>query len=177
MKTLILLLSAATLTISIPTFAAPPSDASVEQLLKLTKADKLTDTVFKQMDGMMKAAMRQATKGQPLNAEQQAIVNQQQTDMIAIMKDELSWSKIKGMYVQVYRDTFSQEEINGLITFYKSPTGQAFVDKQPELIKRTMAIMQQRMTPMIERIQKMEKETAAELQKAETKGSSSPAAK
>ena len=34
---------------------------------------------------------------------------------------------MKDRYVQVYRETFSQEEIDGLIAFYQTPVGQYFV--------------------------------------------------
>jgi hypothetical protein len=164
----------AVLTFSISTPAAPPSDQSINQLLQLTKVDKLVDSVFAQMDGVMKSAMQQATKGKPLSAEEQAIMDKQQTKMIGIMKDELSWDKMKDLYVQVYRETFTQEEIDGLIAFYKTPTGQAFVNKQPELMKRTMTIMQQRMAPMMQKIQKMSEETVSELQKVKAETPPAP---
>jgi uncharacterized protein len=174
MKTSSILLFLAVLTISISTPAAPPSDQSINQLLQLTKVDKLVDSVFAQMDGVMKSAMQQATKGKPLSAEEQAIMDKQQTKMIGIMKDELSWDKMKDLYVQVYRETFTQEEIDGLIAFYKTPTGQAFVNKQPELMKRTMTIMQQRMAPMMQKIQKMSEETVSELQKVKAETPPAP---
>jgi hypothetical protein len=175
MKTPSILLLLAVLTFSISTPAAPPSDQSINQLLQLTKVDKLVDSVFTQMDDMMKASIQQATKGKPVSAEEQAIMDKQQTKMIGIMKEELSWEKMKGLYVQVYRETFSREEIDGLIAFYQTPVGRSFVDKQPELMKRTMAIMQQRMAPMMQRIQKMSEETALELKK--TKAETPPAPK
>src|ERR1700723_84566 len=120
----LLLLAALMFSISIQ--AAPPSDESINQLLKLAKSEKMIDSVFAQMDGMMKANMKQLTMGKQLSADEQAIMDRQQTRMIGIIKDELSWDKMKDMFVQTYRQTFSQEEIDGLIAFYKSPTGQAF---------------------------------------------------
>jgi hypothetical protein len=166
----------AILTFSISTPAAPPSDQSINQLLQLTKVDKLVDSVFTQMDGMMKATIQQETKGKPLSAEEQAVMDKQQAKMVGIMKEELSWDKMKDLYVQVYRETFSQEEIDGLIAFYRTPVGQSFVSKQPELMKRTMTIMQQRMAPMMQRIQKMSEETASELQKAKAGNAPGPKA-
>jgi hypothetical protein len=168
------LLLLAVLTFSISTPAAPPSDQSINQLLQLTKVDKLADSVFTQMDGMMKASIQQATKGKPLSADEQAVLDRQQAKMAGIMKEELSWAKMKDLYVQVYRETFSQEEIDGLIAFYQTPVGQSFVRKQPELTKRTMAILQQRMAPMMQRIQKMSEATALELQKAKAENPLGP---
>jgi hypothetical protein len=124
------------------------------------------DSVWAQMDGFMKTSMQQVTKGKPLSAAEQAIMDKQQTKMIAIMKDELSWAKIKDGFVQVYRETFSQVEIDGIIAFYKSPAGQAFIDKQPALMKNTMTLMQQRMGPIMQKIQQMTEETAKEIKAA-----------
>ena len=143
--------------------AAPPSDASINKLLEVSKAGKLMDSVWAQMDGFMKTSMQQVTKGKPLSADEQAIMDKQQAKIIAVMKDELSWAKIKDGFVQVYRETFSQEEIDGIIAFYQSPAGQAFIDKQPALMKNTMAFMQQRMGPIMQKIQQMAEETAKEL--------------
>lgn len=163
MKILSTLLIAAALTFSISTQAAPPSDESINQLLEVSKAGKLMDSVWAQMDGFMKSSMQQVTKGKPVNADEQAIMDKQQSKMIAIMKDELSWDKMKEGFVQVYRETFSQDEIDGIIAFYKSPAGQAFIDKQPALMKNTMTLMQQRMGPMMKKIQEMTEETAKEM--------------
>jgi hypothetical protein len=167
MKFLPAVLLAAALAFSITTTqAAPPSDASINQLLEVSKAGKLMDSVWAQMDGFMKTSMQQVTKGKPLSAAEQAIMDKQQTKMIAIMKDELSWAKIKDGFVQVYRETFSQEEVDGIIAFYKSPAGQAFIDKQPALMKNTMTLMQQRMGPIMQKIQQMTEETAKEIKAA-----------
>ena len=170
MKFLPAILVAAALAFSITsTQAAPPSDASINQLLELSKAGALMDSVWAQMDGFMKTSMQQVTKGKPLSADEQAIMNKQQTKMIAIMKDELSWAKIKDGFVQVYRETFTQEEVDGIIAFYTSPAGQAFGDKQPALMKNTMTLMQQRMGPIMQKIQQMSAETAKELKAAKAK--------
>jgi hypothetical protein len=170
------LLFLAVLTFSISIQAAPPSDESINQLLKLAKAEKTIDSVFAQMDGMMRANMKQMTMGKPLSADEQAIVDRQQTRMISIIKDELSWDKMKDVFIQTYRETFSQEEIDGLIAFYKSPVGQAFVEKQPELMQNTMTLMQQRMMPMMDKIREMSQETAQELANARLKNTTAPPA-
>jgi hypothetical protein len=168
----LLLLAVLTFPLSAP--AAPPSDQSINQLLQLTKVDQQVDSVFTQMAGLLKTSIQQATKGKPLSPDEQAILDRQQAKMTGVLKEELSWEKMKDLYVQVYRETFSQEEIDGLIAFYQTPVGQSFVSKQPELTKRTMTIMQQCMAPLLQRIQKMSEETAAELKKARTENPPGP---
>ena len=168
------LLVLAVLTFCLSTQAAPPSDQSVNQLLQLTKVDRQMDSVLAQMEGAMKASLQRLTKGRPLSAEEQATLDQQQAKMSAILKEELSWDKVKDQYVRAYREMFSQEEIDGLIAFYQTPAGQSLVSKQPELAKRTMAILQQRMAPVMQRIQKISEETALELKKTKVENLPGP---
>jgi hypothetical protein len=138
-------------------------------LLQLTKVDRQMDSVCAQMEGAMKASLQRLTKSRPLSAEEQATLDQQQAKMSAILKEELSWDKVKDQYVRAYREMFSQEEIDGLIAFYQTPAGQSLMNKQPELTNRTMAILQQRMAPVMQRIQKMSEEAALGLKKTTVK--------
>ena len=171
------LLLLAVLTFSISTQAAPPSDQSVNQLLQLTKVDRQMDSVLAQMEGAMKASLQRLTQGKPLSVDEQAMLDQRQAKMSAILKEELSWDKVKDQYVQAYREMFTQEEIDGLIAFYQTPAGQSLVNKQPELAKRTMTILQQRMAPVMQRIQKMSEAAASELKKSKTENPSGPGTK
>jgi len=67
----------------------------------------------------------------------------------AAMREELNWEKLKPMHVQLYRDTFEQEEIDGLLAFYRSPVGQAFVNKMPLVMQKAMAMGQSQMQAVI----------------------------
>jgi hypothetical protein len=63
---------------------------------------------------------------------------------------------------QIYQESFTQEEIDGLIAFYESPAGVAFVEKMPFAMQKSMSIMQSRMAPMMEKIKAAMKEAIAE---------------
>ena len=169
MKIPLLFVLLTALVLANPVFAAPPSDKSIEQLLEASKAGKMMDSVWAQMDGFMKQTMKSATKGQSLSADEQAILDKQQEKIVAIMKEELSWSKLKPGFVKIYQDTFTQEEVDGLIAFYQSPAGKALVEKQPELMKNSMLMMQQKMGPLMQKIQAMAQETAKEMADAKAK--------
>jgi hypothetical protein len=82
-----------------------------------------------------------------------------QTDkMLDMMAQELSWDKMKEDYITLYADTFTEEELKGVIAFYKSPAGQAFLKKQPELMKRSMEMSQKLMLQVMPKIHAMIKE-------------------
>lgn len=57
----------------------------------------------------------------------------------------LSWKDLKGEFMQLYVQTYSEDEIRGLITFYRTPLGQTVIKKEPELMARASLIGQRRM--------------------------------
>ena len=52
---------------------------------------------------------------------------------------------MRPIYLGIYRETFDQAEIDGLIAFYRSPIGQSFVRKMPAVVQRSMAVTQTQM--------------------------------
>ncbi|AMP12966.1 DUF2059 domain-containing protein [Collimonas pratensis] len=129
--------------------AASPSDASIEELLNSMHAEKIMDLMLPAIDKSMHQSMAMATEGKTLSAKQQQILDASTAKMMALMKDEMSWDKMHPMYVQIYRESFTQEEIDGLVAFYKSPAGVAYINKMPAVMQKTMGLMQTRMAEMI----------------------------
>jgi uncharacterized protein len=144
--------------------AATPSDESVEKLLSAMGTERLIATMPKQLEGVMKSSMDQAFKGQQMTPEARQIADSLAKKMIKNYQDELSWDKMKPLYVQVYRETFTQDEIDGLIVFYESPVGAAFVSKMPTVIQKSMSLAQQRIGPIMQKTQQAIQETVRELQ-------------
>jgi hypothetical protein len=142
--------------------AAAPSQESVEKLLADAGVEKILSTMQQQIDGMMKAGMDQAFKGQNLPPEARQMVDNLRHKMVADVQEELSWARMKDVYIRVYSETFTQEEIDGLTTFYESVAGKAFVAKMPLVMQKTTVLMQQRLGPMIQRMQQSIHEAIAE---------------
>src|SRR4051794_15762347 len=46
------------------------------------------------------------------------------------------WSELKPRYIKAYAEVFSADELRSLIAFFKSPIGQAYLDKTPEVSRR-----------------------------------------
>ncbi|TMH03840.1 MAG: DUF2059 domain-containing protein [Betaproteobacteria bacterium] len=96
--------------------------------------------------------MARAVAGKSLSAEQQRYLEATPQRFVTIMREELSWENLKPMYIEIYRDSFTQEEIDGLIAFYQSPVGMAFVNKMPIVMQKSMTSMQARMQPIMEKM-------------------------
>lgn len=161
--------------VSCAAFAAPPSDSSLERLLDVTGAQNLTQSMRKQFDNMMGPMFDQAINAKNLTPEKrkeaERFLKIFSAKVSKIMDEEMAWDRLKGDYMQIYRESFSQKEVNDLIAFYESPTGRAFVQKMPIVMQKSMVLMRQRLGPMVQKIQQAAQETAAEFKQdaAQTK--------
>jgi uncharacterized protein len=155
-----------------PAQAESPSAASLDKLLAVTQAEKLTDSVVQQVNATMRPMMEQALETKTMTAEQRERANKFMSSFVEkmnkIMADELSWDRMKAMNLQIYGEAFTQQEVDDLIVFYESPTGKAFVEKMPLVMQKSMTLMQQRMGPMMARIQAAAKQTADEFKSQQT---------
>jgi hypothetical protein len=137
--------------------------------MAVTHSERLVQSVRQQASRMMGPMFEKVLDTRDMTEEKrreaQKFFASFQKKFNAILEDELSWSRLKGMQMQIYRETFSQEEINDLIAFYESPTGQTFVKKMPAVMQKSMQLMQQRMGPMMQRIRQAAEETAQEFRK------------
>jgi hypothetical protein len=133
--------------------AAAPTPQSIKQLLILTQAEKILDAIKPQMTAMIKSSMDQALKNQKPSAEARKVLDDYVDESMAIMNTELTMERLKPLYVQTYASYFTQEEIDGMIAFYQSPTGKSMITKTPQLMQGLMTGMQPLMVPMTEKIQ------------------------
>jgi hypothetical protein len=173
-------LSIALLAALIPTAAAlaeKPDEAArkeAEELMKLTNVEQTLADVRGQIDEMMAAQLNSLNVPEHLKGK----VAAHQKKVSALVAGEMSYPKMREAYIDTYVSTFSAEELSGLVAFYKSPVGKAFVDKQPELMKKIMMLSQERMQKIAPQVQKLNAELVAELQKdkAAEKPADKPAA-
>jgi hypothetical protein len=142
---------------------APASDASIREMLELTNAQQMIAGMKGQMTAMMNTAMQNATKGQSTTPERQAILDRMSAKMSAAITDMLSWDQLLPIYLRTYRDSFSQDEIDGVIKFYKSAAGQAYVKKLPLVMQNVMREMQGFLQPVQEKMAAIQRESLQEL--------------
>ena len=153
LKRLSALAMLAAMGLCVPAIAAPVSAESVEKLLALTQVEKLLVSVRTQTDQMVTTTTTRMLDGRQTSPEERKRMSEFQAKALATMREEMSWERMKPLYVQIYVETFTQEEIDGLITFYESPPGRAYIAKMPAVAQKSMAIMQERMVPLMRRMQ------------------------
>jgi len=146
-----------------------PSDTSLNELLTITESQKLVDGMWPQVEAMMNNAAKQALGNTTLNSEQQKVMTDANAKVATVFKEEFGYEKLKPMMISIYKESFSQEEVNGMLEFYKSKAGQAVIKKMPLVMQSTMANVQSQMSTIIPKIQKIQQEAIEQVKaKADT---------
>jgi uncharacterized protein len=155
MKPLAVFTASLLLVISLASAQGLSKEAKIERLLELTNGQATMNQMFEQMKTMM------APSPIPANAtpEQQAKAQQFQTKILDMMKSRINWEKLRPEYVKAYSETFSDEEIDGILAFYESPAGRAMQAKMPIFVTKIMALTQAQMKDLMPEIQRITKET------------------
>jgi hypothetical protein len=125
---------------AVPALAEPASEASVREL----------------------QAVEDKT---PTPRQQQAITNFQNR-VAGLMKDQLSWAKFEPMYLRLYQQTFTEEEVKTMLEFYKTPGGQALISKMPLLMDNLMREMASMLADVKPKMQSIQQDFAAEMKAA-----------
>ncbi len=146
-----------------PVYAAPVQDASIEKLLSLTDAKKLHDSVIADSDEIVDSTLKPMLMREKTTPEQTAFVDSFLMKYKKIIRDELSWEKMMPSYIRIYRETFTDKELNDLIAFYESPTGKMFVKKTPVILEKTSSVMQQKMVSILSRMNAMLEESMKQM--------------
>jgi len=119
---------------------------------------------------VMEQSMRQPTaaalQNQKLNAEQQRILDTMPARLAQVFREELTWARLRPVYVQIYQETFTQEEIDAITAFYKTPAGAASIDKMPIVMQKSMAATQGIMGPLMERFKAVTQQVVRDIQAA-----------
>lgn len=134
--------------------------ALAEELLNQMNMRDSIEKSFAMVKRMVPAQMEQMqrTSGQTNSS---ASYTNQMNAVMDLMSKELSWDNLKGDYIALYAETFSVDELQGLLAFYKSPTGAAFLKKQPELMQRSMELSQRMMRQVLPKLQALSKPAQA----------------
>ena len=140
--------------LAVAAHAEPPSDADVNRLLAASRAQTMLDSMLPQLEQMQREQFAQVAKARSLTQAQQAQLQKVQERTRETLAQALSWSQMRPMYVDLYKRTFSREDVLAMAEFYESPAGQSLLDKTPLLMRNVMGAIQQKMTPLMAGLQK-----------------------
>lgn len=146
--------------------AAQPSQESIETLLTLTRSEQLIEKSSADLEKYMRAGVAAGLGGRQPDAREQQILDKMVRDSATVLREALDWPSMRAFMTSLYAQQFSQEEVDGLIAFYRSPAGEALVNKMPLVMDATMANTQQRMAAVAPRLQAISEQARKELREA-----------
>jgi hypothetical protein len=140
---------------------ATASTAKVEEFFKLTQIEKALGDSMEQTMEMIKSSVVQEALGMKASPEQARQLEAFQTKVSKLLSNAFSWEKVKPDFVKLYAETYTDKEMDDILAFYRSPSGQAMVTKGMALMPKTAAISQKRLAEIQPELQKLLKEFAA----------------
>ena len=140
--------------------AEPAKQATIEKLLQVTNAASMVDNAYQQMDQMS----LQMAQNSGLDINTDPLIKKHLKQINDLVRQELSWQQLEGPIIALYGSVFSEDELQDVLAFYQSPTGQKLLKRQPELMQQTMMLMQQKMMEMQPKLKTLMDQQQAERQ-------------
>jgi len=137
--------------------------AHADEASKHAKAQEMlgllhTERVSQQIEGnIMKqaSAMQQQIYGGPVPAASKDKYDAFQQQLQQATEAQIGWKVLQPEYVDLYAKTYTEPELDAILTFYKSPAGQSMLAKAPELSTQSMQLVQAKMTVLQPQLQKL----------------------
>jgi uncharacterized protein len=148
---------------------SPPSQESLQRLLTVTDAKRMLQEALSTVDQSMEMGIKQALKGQTLNAQEQKAIDEMRTRMSALFRESLAWDTLEPMFLDIYSRSLTQGEVDGMLAFYATDAGRAVIAKMPLIMQNTMQAMQGRMQTLAPKIAQIQQDTFAKLKEGGAK--------
>jgi hypothetical protein len=132
-------------------FTARADDATqharAQELVTMLHSDRmiaqLSSAILKQVsDAAQQATGANAT---PENQARLTDFNKKISDMVGT---QLSWNVMGPQIVDVYAKAFTEEELTGIVSFYKTPAGTAFLTKAPQVNQQLQQLAQPKLAAL-----------------------------
>lgn len=148
---------------------ALPSDASIQELVALTSSKKLMSDMATQLDTNIQQAMEQALQGTTLSPEQRRVLDEMRAQLLVLLSETMKWQEVDALSADIYKRSFNQREVDGMIAFYKTEAGQAVLNKMPIVAQNTSQAVQSMLAKLTPKVRKLQEETIAKLEAAKPK--------
>ncbi|MGB9415970.1 MAG: DUF2059 domain-containing protein [Acidobacteriaceae bacterium] len=132
--------------------------AKVHEFFRLAKLNQLSAHAMDQVMTQMNSGAMQQIAGSKLTEDDQKRLDEFSGKVRQLVNRTMGWQALEPEYAKLYADAYTEQQLDDLIAFYKSPTGQVMVEKTPMLMKESTAIAQQRMLTLMPEFQNLLKE-------------------
>ena len=144
--------------------------AKVEELFTVMRMDqtmsRMMTAIRQQTEKMMQSIMQPSPGTSQMTPEQKRITQEFQNKVLTAATEAVGWKALEPDMVNLYASTYTPQEIDGLIAFYKSPVGQTFLDKTPDLTQASMQLTQQKVMALQPKMQALIQDYAKQIEAA-----------
>jgi uncharacterized protein len=119
--------------------------AKAEQLFTLLHMDRMMDQLLAAVKNQMQQMVQTMPGGDDATPEQKKQIADFQQRVLNLVNDKLGWKALEPDFINLYASTYTEDELDGILAFYKSPTGQKMIAKTPELTAKSTELTQQKM--------------------------------
>lgn len=141
-----------------------PSEASVKELLLLSDSPRMLEMSKGQLAAMAGGPVQQALQGRSPSPEIRKIVEAGGAKIMGALNEGLKWEAFEPTFVEIHQSVLTQDEVDGIVAFYKTPAGKAMIQKMPQLMQASSQRMQQQLGPLVQQLQQISQETVLQLQ-------------
>lgn len=128
--------------------------AKAQEMLTLLHMDRLLDQVMNNMLDQMSTVTKQLGANN-VKPEDQAKVEEFQKRVFRLVQSQISWKTLEPDYVELYAKNFTDEQLDAILVFYKSPAGAALIEKLPTLTTQGTELAQARVATLMPQLKQM----------------------
>jgi hypothetical protein len=115
--------------------------AKVKELFALMHVDHTLDRMRSAMQQQVQLTAKNVSGTEQMTPEKKKIQQEFIDNSMKVVDENYGWAVVEPAYVKLYLDTYTEAELDGILTFYKSPAGQAMLSKAQELAAGSMQIV------------------------------------
>jgi hypothetical protein len=133
--------------------------AKAEKLMEVMHVDRMLSSVFDSLKTQMPAMLGAVGSTENMTAQQKAVFEEFQGKLIDLLNEEMHTGVMPHM-AEIYARTFTDEELDAMITFYSSPVGQSVLLKLPQITQNSATVMQGLIGDMMPKMKALSEEYA-----------------
>lgn len=152
----------------VPSAWADDKKDLVRELLTLMEME----SQFEQWQVHMQGVFDSMATGVQMTEEERVISDSFHARAMALTQEELGWSTLEPVIVELYATYFTEQEIIDMIEFQRSPTGQRMIEATPMIMEEATLFTQEAMLRLMPRLEALAEEWRAEMAEYRQRGES-----
>jgi hypothetical protein len=146
--------------------AAAPSTESVDRFVALSIPNDTFAAMRKSIEDSQTKALLRTLASADLGKDTDAISRKLLPRFVADIESEFSDANLRALYCRAVADTYTQEEVDGILAFYESPPGKAYLAKKTAFVTSLGNVLGERAVAFSAKLQQELQSTIDEVRTA-----------